>query len=216
MQSKSRQPRLAVRIRKDRSNICDFFKDAQQNNNHPRTRTSNHHKPPLQTTTFKPAIFKNSQNQFKNFISSNKIVPKKPVIHTTTTTTTATTTTSFKNPFLKTPVPIYLKSTTPLYRPKRNKLRPGAPPTLSGTFAPTTPRPPLPRTPSPSPAAFAHTSPRPPPRILSPSPKTGAQSSQKDKEFSELRQAWLNYLSKAKTYSKKYRVRVDIRQFKQV
>ena len=145
-----------------------FFKDAQQNNNN-YVRNSNHHHsrpPPSQTTTYKPATsFKNAaQNKFKSFFKSNK-KPKKPIIHTTTTTTTATTTaTSFKNnnPFLKTPVPVYLKSTTPpLYRPKRNKLRPGSAPTLSGTFAPTTPRPPplqlttrqhhpTPRTPTPA------------------------------------------------------------------
>ena len=240
-----------------------FFKDAQQNNNN-YVRNSNHHHsrpPPSQTTTYKPATsFKNAaQNKFKSFFKSNK-KPKKPIIHTTTTTTTATTTaTSFKNnnPFLKTPVPVYLKSTTPpLYRPKRNKLRPGSAPTLSGTFAPTTPRPPpLPLTPSSSPhselkfhnrciksflltfskmnffyhvsghsgqAAFAHTTPtnRLPQRNPNPTPAaiTGpAQTAtQKDQEFSEVRQAWLNYLSKAKAYSKKYRVRVDIRQFKQV
>lgn len=211
------------------------FQDAQQNNNN-YVRNSNHHHsrpPPSQTTTYKPATsFKNAaQNKFKSFFKSNK-KPKKPIIHTTTTTTTATTTaTSFKNnnPFLKTPVPVYLKSTTPpLYRPKRNKLRPGSAPTLSGTFAPTTPRPPpLPLTPSSSPhshsgqAAFAHTTPtnRLPQRNPSPTPAaiTGpAQTlTQKDQEFSEVRQAWLNYLSKAKAYSKKYRVRVDIRQFKQ-
>ena len=126
------------------------------------------HQSPAKTTTKKPQNYYSpptqnpyTPNKFQGFTTTTK----SPVLWSTTTKTP---TKSFKNPFLRTPAPIQVSTTPlpdPVYRPKRNKARPGATPVPfhSTTFNPLT-------------------------------VTATVRVNQKEKDLEAVKQAWFNYV----------------------
>lgn len=93
-------------------------------------------------------------------------------------------TTSTANPFLPQQTSTTAKPfIDPIYRPKRNKIRPGTPP--PHLFSTT-------HRPKPTPTLAIH---------------------QRDKDLNDVKLAWYNYYHKAKNYVRTYKERIDVRDF---